>query len=63
MIALDGNPVPSAKSVDSLFLVPAERADVIVKMNRPGVWILRSIMEEDRAMGLGFVAEGLMTYL
>ena len=29
-----------APSVDTLFLAPAERADVIVEMNRPGVWIL-----------------------
>ena len=52
VIALDGNPVPSPKSVSSLFLAPAERADVMVEMNRPGVWILGSIEEEDRAMGL-----------
>jgi FtsP/CotA-like multicopper oxidase with cupredoxin domain len=57
VIALDGNPVPSPKSVSSLFLAPAERADVIVEMNRPGVWILGSIKEEDRAMGLGIVVE------
>ncbi len=57
VIALDGNPVPSRKSVDSLFLAPAERADVIVEMNRPGVWILGSIKEDDRAMGLGVVVE------
>ena len=32
VIALDGNPVPSQRSVDTLFLAPAERADVIVEM-------------------------------
>ena len=57
VIALDGNSVPSPKSVDSLFLAPAERADVIIEMNRPGVWILGSIKEDDRAMGLGVVVE------
>src|SRR4029450_2202644 len=57
VIALDGNPVPSPQSVDTLFLAPAERADVIVEMNRPGVWILGGIKDEDRKMGLGVVVE------
>jgi FtsP/CotA-like multicopper oxidase with cupredoxin domain len=57
VIALDGNPVPSRQSVDTLFLAPAERADVIVEMNRPGVWILGGIKDEDRKMGLGVVVE------
>jgi hypothetical protein len=35
VIALDGNPVPSQRSVDTLFLAPAARTDVIVEMNRP----------------------------
>src|SRR6266540_571635 len=34
VITLDGNPVPSQKDVDTLFLAPAERADVVVDMNR-----------------------------
>jgi FtsP/CotA-like multicopper oxidase with cupredoxin domain len=57
VIALDGNPVPSHRNVDTLFLAPAERADVIVEMNRPGVWILGGIKDEDRKMGLGVVVE------
>jgi FtsP/CotA-like multicopper oxidase with cupredoxin domain len=57
VIALDGNPVPSPQNVDTLFLAPAERADVIVEMNRPGVWILGGIKDEDRKMGLGVVVE------
>ncbi len=57
VIALDGNPVPSQQSVDALFLAPAERADVIVDMNRPGVWILGGVKDEDRKMGLGVVVE------
>jgi FtsP/CotA-like multicopper oxidase with cupredoxin domain len=57
VIALDGNPVPTQRSVDTLFLAPAERADVIVEMNRPGVWILGGIKDEDRKMGLGVVVE------
>ena len=57
VIALDGNPVPSPRDVDTLFLAPAERADVIVEMNRPGVWILGGVKDEDRKMGLGVVVE------
>jgi FtsP/CotA-like multicopper oxidase with cupredoxin domain len=57
VIALDGNPVPSPQRVDTLFLAPAERADVIVEMNRPGVWIFGGIKDEDRKMGLGVVVE------
>jgi FtsP/CotA-like multicopper oxidase with cupredoxin domain len=57
VIALDGNPVPSQQSVDTLFLAPAERADVIVDMNNPGVWILGGIKDDDRKMGLGVVVE------
>jgi len=57
VIALDGNPVPSQRDVDTLFLAPAERADVIVDMNRPGIWILGGIKDEDRKMGLGVVVE------
>jgi FtsP/CotA-like multicopper oxidase with cupredoxin domain len=57
VIALDGNPVPSQRRVDTVFLAPAERTDVIVEMNRPGVWIFGSIKEDDRKMGLGTVVE------
>ena len=57
VIALDGNPVPSQRSVDTLFLAPAERADVIVEMNRPGVWVLGATKDDDRKMGLGVVVE------
>jgi FtsP/CotA-like multicopper oxidase with cupredoxin domain len=57
VITLDGNPVPSRQSVDTLFLAPAERVDVIVEMNKPGVWILGGIKDEDRKMGLGVVVE------
>src|SRR3984893_8212128 len=57
VIALDGNPVPSRQSVDTLFLAPAERADVIVEMNQPGVWILGGIKDENGKRGLGVVFE------
>jgi FtsP/CotA-like multicopper oxidase with cupredoxin domain len=57
VIALDGNQVPSRQAIDTLFLAPAERADVVVEMNRPGVWILGAIKDADRKLGLGVVVE------
>ena len=57
VIALDGNRVPSPQSVDVLFLAPAERADVVVEMNRPGVWILGDVSDDERRKGLGIVVE------
>jgi FtsP/CotA-like multicopper oxidase with cupredoxin domain len=57
VVALDGNPVPVQRAVDTLFLAPAERVDAIVEMTRPGVWILGGIRDEDRIMGLGVVVE------
>ena len=57
VVALDGNAVPAQRAVDTLFLAPAERADVIVDMNRPGVWIFGGVRDEDRKLGLGVVVE------
>ena len=36
VLSLDGNPVPTAAAVDVVSFAPAERADVIAEMNRPG---------------------------
>ena len=38
VLSLDGNPVPTPRTVDVLELGPAERVDAVVTMNRPGVW-------------------------
>jgi FtsP/CotA-like multicopper oxidase with cupredoxin domain len=57
VIALDGNAVPKPASVDVLKLDVAERADVIVEMNNPGVWVFGSTDDEDRDMGMGVVIE------
>jgi FtsP/CotA-like multicopper oxidase with cupredoxin domain len=57
VIALDGNPVPTPVTVDVLKLDVAERADVIVEMNNPGVWVFGSTDEGDRTMGMGVVVE------
>lgn len=57
VIALDGNPVPVQAAVEVLKLDVAERADVIVEMNNPGVWVLGSTKDDDRNMGMGVVIE------
>jgi len=57
VIAMDGNPVPNPTSVEVLSLAVAERLDVIVDMKNPGVWVLGSMLEKERQMGLGIVVE------
>ena len=57
VLALDGNPVPTPATVDVLRLDVAERADVIVEMNNPGVWVFGSTDDMDRNMGMGAVIE------
>jgi len=57
VIALDGNPVPTPRAIDSLFLGAGERADVTVEMTNPGIWILGSTEKMVREAGLGVVVE------
>jgi FtsP/CotA-like multicopper oxidase with cupredoxin domain len=57
IIAMDGNPVPTPRSVEVLSLAVAERVDAIVEMNAPGVWVLGSTLESSRKQGLGVVVE------
>jgi FtsP/CotA-like multicopper oxidase with cupredoxin domain len=57
VIALDSNPVPTPPAVDALKLDVAERADVIVEMNNPGVWVFGSTDDDDRNLGMGVVVE------
>lgn len=57
IVAMDGNALPNPKSVQVLSLAVAERADAIVEMNHPGIWVLGSTLEKSRAMGLGIVVE------
>jgi FtsP/CotA-like multicopper oxidase with cupredoxin domain len=57
VLALDGNPVPTQATVDVLTLDVAERADVVVEMNHPGVWVFGSTDDMDRDMGMGLVIE------
>jgi FtsP/CotA-like multicopper oxidase with cupredoxin domain len=57
IVGLDGNPVPTPKTVDVLELGTAERVDAIVEMNNPGVWILGTPKDDDRKNGMGIVVE------
>src|ERR1700734_4182704 len=57
VIALDGNPVPSPQTLDSIFIGAGERIDVVVEMKNPGVWILGSTEKMIRESGLGVVIE------
>jgi FtsP/CotA-like multicopper oxidase with cupredoxin domain len=57
VVALDGNPVPTAAPVPVLWIGTAERVDAIVEMNEPGVWILGDTDDGDRANGMGIVVE------
>jgi FtsP/CotA-like multicopper oxidase with cupredoxin domain len=57
VLALDGNPVPSPQTLDTLFLAPAERIDALVEMSQPGIWVFGSIDDAERASGMGVVVE------
>ena len=53
VIALDGNPVPTPQTLDSVFLGAGERIDAVVEMNQPGVWILGATEKDDPRVGTG----------
>jgi len=57
VVALDGNPVSTPTSVPTLWIGTAERVSAIVEMNRPGVWILGDLDDDDRSHGMGVVVE------
>ncbi len=57
VVALDGNLVPHPALVDVLELGTAERVDAVVEMRNPGVWILGTPKDDDRANGMGIVVE------
>jgi FtsP/CotA-like multicopper oxidase with cupredoxin domain len=57
VVALDGNPVPNPAHVPVLWLGTAERVSAMVAMNRPGVWILGDLADDDRRHGMGMVVE------
>ena len=57
VVALDGNPVPKPTEVPLLWLGTAERISAIVHMNRPGVWVMGDLDDDDRGHGMGIVVE------
>jgi FtsP/CotA-like multicopper oxidase with cupredoxin domain len=57
VMAMDGNEVPRQAKVQAVRVAPAERIDVLVEMNRPGVWVLGETREEIRNAGMGIVVE------
>ena len=54
---MDGNEVPQQAKVPAVRLAPAERIDLLVEMNRPGVWVLGETRAEIRKAGMGIVVE------
>jgi FtsP/CotA-like multicopper oxidase with cupredoxin domain len=57
VVALDGNPVPTPADVPVLWIGTAERVSAIVEMNRPGVWTMGDLADDDRHNGMGIVVE------
>ena len=57
VVALDGNAVPHPAEMEVLELGTAERVDAVVEMRNPGVWILGTPKNDDRANGMGIVVE------
>jgi FtsP/CotA-like multicopper oxidase with cupredoxin domain len=57
VVAMDGNPIPRPVTVPGLWLGTAERVSAIVEMNRPGIWIMGDMADDDRQHGMGVVVE------
>jgi FtsP/CotA-like multicopper oxidase with cupredoxin domain len=57
VVGMDGNTVPHPARVQAVRLAPAERIDLLVEMNRPGVWVLGETRAEVRKAGMGMVIE------
>lgn len=57
VVALDGNPVLTPALVPGLWLGTGERVSAIVEMNRPGIWVLGDLADDDRKRGMGIVIE------
>ena len=57
IIALDGNPVPTPTTVETLFLGCGERVCALVEMNNPGVWVMGEPTDLIRTAGLGIIVE------
>jgi len=57
VVAMDGNPVPTPTPTPAIRLGSAERVDVVITMDHPGIWILGETREEMRKAGIGIVIE------
>lgn len=57
VLALDGNPVPTPRTVPMLRLAPAERVSALVEMNNPGVWVLGEVRKHVQALGMAVAVE------
>jgi FtsP/CotA-like multicopper oxidase with cupredoxin domain len=57
IVAMDGNPVPTPQSVDTIYMGPGERVDAVVEMNQPGVWVLGATTDAARNGGMGVLIE------
>ena len=57
VVALDGNPVPTPRTVPMLRLAPAERVCALVEMDNPGVWVLGEVRKHVQAQGMAIAVE------
>ena len=57
VVALDGNPVPTPRTVPMLRLAPAERVCAVVEMNNPGIWVLGEVRKHVQALGMAIAVE------
>ncbi|MBV9623655.1 MAG: multicopper oxidase domain-containing protein [Acidobacteria bacterium] len=57
VVAPDGNPVPNPAIVPFLWIGTGERVSALVKMDRPGRWIMGDTDDDDRRRGMGIVLE------
>src|ERR1700727_148036 len=57
VVALDGNPVPTPRTIPMLRLAPAERVSAVVEMNNPGVWVLGEVRKHVQALGMAVAVE------
>jgi FtsP/CotA-like multicopper oxidase with cupredoxin domain len=57
VIALDGNRVPTERTVPMLRLAPGERVCAVVEMDNPGVWILGEVRKHVQAAGMAITVE------
>jgi FtsP/CotA-like multicopper oxidase with cupredoxin domain len=55
VVALDGNLIPQPVEVPLLWIGTAERISAVVEMNRPGIFVMGDLSDDDRGHGMGIV--------